>query len=41
MYSQEWTVISVAIETALENYPEAKLAVAEAMKRLSSASPEP
>ena len=41
MYSQEWTLISVAIEAALENYPEAKLAVAEAMKRLSSASPEP
>ncbi|MEO8586767.1 MAG: hypothetical protein ABI584_11445 [Acidobacteriota bacterium] len=41
MYSQEWTVISVAIEAALENYPEAKLAVAEAMKRLASASPEP
>ena len=41
MYSQEWTVISVAIETALENFPEAKLAVAEAMKRLGSASPEP
>ena len=40
MYSQEWTLISVAIETALENYPEAKLAVAEAMKRLASASPE-
>jgi hypothetical protein len=41
MYSQEWTVISVAIEAALENFPEAKLAVAEAMKRLASASPEP
>ena len=41
MYSQEWTVISVAIETALENFPEAKLAVAEAMKRLGSASQEP
>jgi len=40
MYSQEWTVISVAIEAALENFPEAKLAVAEAMKRLASASPE-
>ena len=40
MYSQEWTVISVAIEAALENYPEAKIAVAEAMKRLASASPE-
>ena len=40
MQSQEWTVISVAIEAALENYPEAKLAVAEAMKRLASASPE-
>jgi hypothetical protein len=40
MYSQEWTVISVAIEAALENFPEAKLAVAEAMKRLVSASPE-
>jgi hypothetical protein len=32
--------ISVAIEAALENFPEAKLAVAEAMKRLASASPE-
>lgn len=41
MYSQEWTVISVAIEAALENFPEAKLAVAEALKRLGSASPEP
>lgn len=41
MQSQEWTLVSVAIETALENYPEAKLAVAEAMKRLASASPEP
>jgi hypothetical protein len=41
MYSQEWTLISVAIEAALENFPEAKLAVAEAMKRLASASPEP
>jgi hypothetical protein len=41
MYSQEWTVISVAIEAALEAYPEAKIAVAEAMKRLASASPEP
>jgi hypothetical protein len=41
MYSQEWTLISVAIEAALESYPEAKLAVAEAMKRLASASPEP
>jgi len=41
MQSQEWTLISVAIEAALENYPEAKLAVAEAMKRLASASPEP
>jgi hypothetical protein len=41
MYSQEWTVISVAIEAALENFSEAKLAVAEAMKRLASASPEP
>lgn len=41
MQSQEWTVVSVAIEAALENYPEAKLAVAEAMKRLASASPEP
>ncbi len=41
MYSQEWTVISVAIEVALENFPEAKIAVAEAMKRLASASPEP
>ncbi len=35
MYSQEWTIISVAIETALESYPEAKLAVAEALKRLA------
>ena len=41
MYSQEWTLISVAIEAALESFPEAKLAVAEAMKRLASASPEP
>lgn len=41
MYSKEWTVISVAIEAALDNYPDAKLAVAEAMKRLASASPEP
>ena len=37
MQSQEWTLISVAIEAALEAYPEAKLAVAEAMKRLSAA----
>src|SRR5664279_3832652 len=35
MYSQEWTVISVAIEAALVLFPEAKLAVAEAMKRLT------
>src|ERR1039457_7058461 len=41
LYSQEWTVISVAIETVLENFPEAKLAVAEAMKRLGNASEEP
>jgi hypothetical protein len=41
LYSQEWTVISVAIETVLENFPEAKLAVAEAMKRLGNASQEP
>jgi hypothetical protein len=41
LYSQEWTVISVAIETALENFPEAKLAVAEAMRRLGNASQEP
>ena len=41
MYSQEWTLISVAIGAALESFPEAKLAVAEAMKRLASASPEP
>jgi hypothetical protein len=41
MYSQEWTVISVAIEAALENFPEAKLAVAEAMRRLGNASQEP
>ena len=41
MYSQEWTLISVAIETALEDFPEAKLAVAEALKRLGSASQEP
>jgi len=40
IYSQEWTIISVAIEAALESYPEAKLAVAEALKRLGSASPE-
>ncbi len=38
--SKEWTVISVAIETALEKFPEAKLAVAEAMKRIGSAGPE-
>ena len=41
LYSQEWTLISVAIEAALESFPEAKLAVAEAMKRLGSASQEP
>ena len=41
MQSQEWTVISVAIEAALENYPDAKLAVAEAMRNLASACPEP
>ena len=41
LYSQEWTVIAVAIEAALEKFPEAKLAVAEAMKRLGSAGPEP
>jgi hypothetical protein len=41
MQSQEWTLISVAIETALEKFPEAKLAVAEALKELNSASPEP
>lgn len=41
LYSQEWTLISVAIETALEGFPEAKLAVAEAMKRIGSASHEP
>lgn len=40
LYSQEWTFISVAIETALEDFPEAKLAVAEALKRLGSASQE-
>ena len=39
--SQELTVISVAIEAALEPFPEAKLSVADAMKRLGSASPEP
>jgi hypothetical protein len=39
--SQEWTVISAAIETVLEDFPEAKLAVAEAMKRLGNASQEP
>jgi hypothetical protein len=38
MYTQEWTVISVAIEAALENFPEAKLAIAEALKRLGNAS---
>ena len=37
LYSAEWTLISVAIETALERFPEAKLAVADAMKRLGSA----
>lgn len=41
LYSQEWTLISVAIETALERFPEAKLAVVDAMKRLGSASEEP
>lgn len=41
LYSQEWTVLSVAIEAALENFPQAKLAVAEALKRLGSASQEP
>jgi hypothetical protein len=41
LYSQEWTVISVAIEAALESYPDAKIAVAEALKRLGSASEEP
>jgi hypothetical protein len=41
LYSQEWTIISVAIEVALENFPEAKIAVAEALKRLGSASQEP
>src|SRR5450759_4548587 len=40
LYSPEWTVISSAIEAALENFPEAKIAVAEAMKRLASASSE-
>lgn len=39
--SQEWTVISVAIESALEPFPQAKVAVAEALKRLESASQEP
>jgi hypothetical protein len=41
LYSQEWTLISVAIEAALEEFPEAKLAVAEALKRLGNASQEP
>ena len=41
MYSQEWMLMSAAIEAALEAFPEAKLAVAQAMKRLASASPEP
>lgn len=41
LYSQEWTLISVAIETALEDFPEAKLTVAEALKRLGSARQEP
>lgn len=41
LYSQEWALISVAIETALEDFPEAKLAVAEAMKRLGNAGEEP
>jgi len=41
LYSQEWTLISVAIETALESFPEAKVAVAEALKGLASAGEEP
>ena len=41
LYSEEWTLISVAIETALETYPEAKLAVAEALKRIGNAREEP
>ena len=41
MYSQEWMLMSAAIEAALEAFPEAKLAVAQAMKGLTSASPEP
>lgn len=40
LYSKEWTLISVAIETALERFPEAKLAVAEAMKRIGNAGEE-
>jgi hypothetical protein len=41
LYSNEWTLISVAIETALERFPEAKLAVAEAMKRVGNVGEEP
>jgi hypothetical protein len=41
LYSQEWTLISVAIETALESFPEAKVAVTEALKGLASAGEEP
>ena len=40
LLSQEWTVIAAAIEGALEPFPEAKLAVAEAMRKLRSASDE-
>ncbi len=41
IHSQEWTLISAAIETALESFPDAKLAVADAMKRLRDASDKP
>jgi hypothetical protein len=38
IHSQEWNVISAAIETALCKFPEAKLEVAEALKRIKDAS---
>lgn len=41
LYSQEWVLISVAIETALESFPEARVAVADALKGLASAGEEP
>jgi hypothetical protein len=40
LYSEEWTLITVAIEAALEPYPEARQAVAEAMKRIGNAREE-